>query len=158
MSEFINRTKIATLEQSNSELLNEISNLETDLNDLIIQLEHHKRETPDKVEYLKKKITEHEQREAEFKENISSISKEKKNASHKYEVVEQLLSSLEMTDSAIVETAIAQYHKKKATPQIIIAFLLGVFASLVAWLIIDYLEKDKSYREIIKRVIDTVSN
>lgn len=158
MSEFINRTKIATLEQSNSELLNEISSLETDLNDLIIQLEHHRRENPDEAKHLKEKIAEHEQREAKPKGLKSSISKETKSNSQKYVGVEQLLSSLEMTDSTIVKTALKQYDNKRRPPKIIIAFLVGVFASLVAWLIIDYLENDKPYSEIIKRVIDTISN
>lgn len=158
MSEFINRTKIATLEQSNSELLDEISSLETELNDLIIQLEHHRRETPGEVRHLKDKIATHEQREAEIEDNISSISKETTNTPHRYEDAEQLRSSLEMTDSAIVKTALELYDKRRDATKITIAFLFGVFASLVAWFIVDYLENETSYNTIIRKVIDTISS
>ena len=126
MSEFIHKAKIVALQQSNSELINEISNLKTKLNDLNGEIERPSGKNSDDINHLREKVTEYEQREAEFNERILSISKEAKN------------------------------NKKKAVPKIIIAFLLGVLASLVAWHIANYLENDKFYSTIIKRVIDNI--
>lgn len=126
MSEFIHKAKIVALQQSNSELINEISNLKTKLNDLNGEIERPSGKNSDDINHLREKVTEYEQREVEFNERILSISKEAKN------------------------------NKKKAVPKIIIAFLLGVLASLVAWHIANYLENDKFYSTIIKRVIDNI--
>ena len=126
MSEFIHKAKIVALQQSNSELINEISNLKTKLNDLNGEIERPSGKNSADINHLREKVTEYEQREAEFNERILSISKEAKN------------------------------NKKKAVPKIIIAFLLGVLASLVAWHIANYLENDKFYSTIIKRVIDNI--
>ena len=156
MSEFIHKAKIVALKQSNSELINEISNLKTKLNDLNGEIERPRGKNSDDINHLREKVTEYEQREAEFKERILSISKEAKNNKKKDEVVKQLLSALHVVDTVIVETAIEQYYKKKGVPKIIIAFLLGVLASLVAWHIANYLENDKFYSTIIKRVIDNI--
>lgn len=158
MSEFVHKTRIASLEQSNSELIDEISNLKTELHDLNIEIESLKRVNPDDIERLSEKVTECEQHEAEFQERILSITRESKNTPPKYEVVQQLLSALQVEDTVSMETAIEQYYKKKGAPKIIIAFLLGVLVALVTWLIVDYLENDIPYNTIIKRVIDTFSN
>ncbi|MDX2494093.1 MAG: hypothetical protein QNK27_03940 [Desulfuromusa sp.] len=156
MSEFIHKAKIAGLEQSNAELINEISNLKFELHDLNTEIERLRGENPDDVTHLKEKITEYEQRETEFKERVLSISKIAGNNNKEDEIVKQLLSALQVEDSAIVETAIEQYYKKNGVPKIIITFLLGVLVPLVAWQIADYLENVESYNAIIKRVIDNI--
>ncbi|MFK5926171.1 MAG: hypothetical protein QM483_06035 [Desulfuromusa sp.] len=158
MSEFINRSKIAALEQSNSELIDEISNLQTEIQILNSEIETLKEENPDDIERLSKKVTEYEQRETEFQERILSISREAKNNPQRYKVVQQLLSVLQVKDPIIVETAIEQYYKKNATPKVIIAFLLGTLVALVAWFIVDYLKNDEPYNAIIKQVINFFSN
>ncbi|MDA3902859.1 MAG: hypothetical protein PF441_05335 [Desulfuromusa sp.] len=158
MSELIHKSKIAALNQSNYELINEISNLKTERHDLNGEIERLKGENPDDIRHLREKITEYEQREAEFKERILSISEKAKNNNKKHEIVKQLLSALPVVDTVIVETAIEQYYKKRRAPKIIIAFLLGVLASLVAWLIAGYLENDQFYNTIIKWVKDTFYN
>lgn len=156
MSELIHKSKIAALEQSNFELVNEISCLKDELDVLNDEIERLKGENPDDIKQLSEKVSEYEQREAEFKARILSITKTAENNSNKYEVVEQLLSALQVEDTAIVETLIEQYYKKKETPKKIIAFLLGVLISLVAWLIAAYLENDESYNMISKWVRDNV--
>jgi len=156
MSEFIHKAKIAALNQSNSELIDEISNLKIELHDLNGEIERLRGEKPDDIKHFREKVTEYEQRETEFKERVLSISKKAKNNSKNCEVVKQLLSALQVVDTVIVETAIEQYYKKRGVTKIIIAFLLGVLASLVAWLIAGYVENDKFYNTIIKWVRDNI--
>ena len=135
MSEFIHKANIVALKQSNTELINQISKLKTDLHDLNCEIVRPRGNNPDEIKLLREKVTEYEQREAEFKERILSISKEAKNNKKKHEVVKQLLSALQVVDTVIVEAAIEQYYKNIGVPKIIIAFLLGVLASLVVWFI-----------------------
>lgn len=156
MSEFINKSKIAKLQQSNSELINEISNLEIELHDLNGEVERLRGGNPDVIKLLREKITEYEQRETEFKERILLISKEANNNSKKYDVVKGLLSVLQGMDTVIVEAAIDKYYQKKGVPKIIIAFLLGILVSLIAWFIVNYLENNKLYSGIIKQFINDI--
>ena len=156
MSELINKSKIAALEQSNFELTNEISNLENELHDLNGEIERLRGENPDDIKYLSEKVSAYEQRETEFKGRILSITKIAKNNNNKHEVVKQLLSALQVEDTASVETSIEKYYKKRERPKIIIAFLLGVLVSLVAWLIAGYSENDEFYNTIMKWVRDNI--
>ena len=155
MSEFINKSKIIQLQQSNSELINEISNLEIELHDLNGEVERLKGENPDAIKLLREKITEFEQRETEFKDRILLISKEANN-SKKYDVVKELLSVLQGMDTVIVEAAIDKYYKKKGVQKIITAFLLGILVSLIAGFIVIYLENNKLYSAIIKQFINNI--
>lgn len=152
MSELIHKSKIAALEQSNFELSNEILNLQNELQDLNDEIGRLKAENPDDIKHLSEKVSEYEQREAEFKARILSITKTAESHNEKHEVVKQLLSALQVEDSARVETSIEQYYKKQQGPKIIIAFLLGVLVALVVWLVAGYLENDESYNMIIKWV------
>lgn len=156
MSEFIHKAKIAGLEQSNAELINEISNLKVELHDLNGEIERLRGENPDDIKHLSEKITGYEQCEAEFKERVLSISKIAENNNKEDEIVKQLLSILQVEDTAIVETAIEQYYKKNGVSKIIIAFLIGALIPLVVWQIADYLKNDEFYNTIIKRVIDNI--
>lgn len=156
MSEFVNKAKIAGLEQSNAELINEISNLKIELDDLNGEIERLREENPDDLKHLKEKVTEYEQRETYFKERVLSISKIAKNHNNNDEVVKQLLSALQVEDTATVETAIEKYYKKGGLSKIIIAFLLGVLLPLVAWQVADYLKNDEFYNAIIRRVIGNI--
>lgn len=150
MSELINKAKIATLQQSNDELINEILDLKDELGALRGEIDRLKGENPDEIKHLREKITEYEQSEAEFKQRILSIFEKAKNNNQKYEVVELLLSALQVEDAANVEKSIEQYYKNKEAPKKIIAFLLGVFVALVAWLISGYTGNNKSYNTIIQ--------
>ena len=156
MSELIHKSKIIALQQSNSELINEISDLKDDLEVLSGEIERLRGENPDDIKHLSEKVSEYEQREAEFKARILSITKTAESHNNKYEVVEQLLSALQVVDTAIVEKSIERYYKKKEAPKNIIAFLLGVLVALIAWLISGYVENDKSYDMIIKWVRDNI--
>lgn len=156
MSEFIHKAKIAALEKSNTELIDEISNLKIELHDLNGEIERLRGENPDDIKHLKEKVTEYEQREADLKERLLSIAKIAKNNNKNGEVVKQLLSTLQVEDTAIVETAIEQCYKKREVPKIIIAFLLGVLIPLVGWHIAKYLENDEFYNTIIKRIIGNI--
>ncbi len=156
MSEFIHKAKIAALEQSNAELIDEISSLKIELDKLNDEIEHLRGENPDDIKYLREKVTEYEQREANLKERVLSISKIAENNNENAGVVKQLLSALQVVDSAIVETAIEKYYKKNGLPKIIIAFLLGLLVPLVVWHIAKYLENDEFYNTTIKRVIDNI--
>ncbi len=153
MSEFIHRTKIAALEQTNKELLAEISKLENKIENLAIQLEQLKREKTDEIKHLKDPGAD----ESERTEHRPSKSKEDQ-LRKTYESVEQLLSSLEKTDYSIVKSAMARYHKKQNTPKIIVAFLSGMTLSLFTWLVVEYLKNDQQYNAIIKRALGYVSN
>lgn len=152
MSEFIHKTEIATLRQSNAELNNSISNLKTELYDLNCEIERLRKENPDDIKHLKKKVTEHEHREAELKKRILLISKQAKNNNNKHAVVKQLLSALQVEDAVIVEAAIEQDYKKRGVPKNIIAFLLGILVILFVWLISNYFKNDKIYNTIIERL------
>lgn len=152
MSEFIHKTEIADLKQSNAELSNAISDLEAELHDLKCELELLRRENPDENKKLKEKITKFENREAELKERILLISREAKSNNKKHVVFKQLLSALEVEDAAIVEDAIDQYYKKKWVPKIIIAFLFGVLFPMVVWFIDTYSENEKFYNSIIEHI------
>ncbi|MCD6580542.1 MAG: hypothetical protein J7K90_01965 [Desulfuromusa sp.] len=154
MSEFINKSKIIQLQQSNSELINEISNLEIELHNLNGEVERLRGENPEDIKLLREKITEYEQRETEFKERILLISREADN-SKKYDVKE-LLSVLQGMDTVIVEAAIDKYYKKKGVQKIITAFLLGILVSLIAGFIVIYLENNKLYSAIIKQFINDI--
>ena len=156
MSELIHKAKIAALQQSNSELVDEISNLKDELHDLSCEIERLRGENPNDIKHLREKVTGYEQSEAEFKERILSIFEKAKNNNNKQDVVKQLLSALPVDDIAIVEMTIAQYYKKMEAPKKIIAFLFGALISLVVWLIVGYLENDQSYDTIIKWVRDSI--
>jgi DNA repair exonuclease SbcCD ATPase subunit len=152
MSEFIHRTKIAALKQSNVKLNQVISNLEAELHDLKCELERLRRENLDEKKQLKERIPEFEYREEELKEPTFSITREAKSNNKKHVVVKQLLSALQVEDAAIVEAAIEQYYKKKGVPKIIIAFLFGVLCPLVVWWISTYSENNKFYNSIIEQM------
>ncbi len=152
MSEFIHKSEIAALKQSNAELNNVILNLKTERYDLSCEIERLRKENPDDLKQLKERVTEYEHREAELKKRISLISKEAKNNNKKHMVVKQLLSALPVEDAAIVEAAIEQCYKKREGPKIIVAFLFGVLVSLGFWLISIYLENDKFYDTIIEHI------
>lgn len=152
MSEFIHRTEIAALKQSNTKLNQVISDLEAELHDLKCELEHLRGENPDEKKQLKEKIPEFEHHEAELKERMLLITREAKRNNKKNVVVKQLLSALQVEDAAIVEAAIEQYYKKKEFPKIIIAFLFGVLCPLVVWWISTYSENDKLYNSIIEHI------
>lgn len=156
MSEFIYKTEIATLKQSNAELNHFIANLKTELYDLSCEFERLRKENPDDINHLKEKITEYEHREAEFQERILSISREIKNNSNKHVAVKQLLSTLQVGDAVVVEAAIEQYYKKRGVPKIIIAFLLGIVVSLSALLLSNYLPHNETYNTIIERLTEVI--
>jgi regulator of replication initiation timing len=128
MSEYIHKTQIAALNLSNSELLNEIEDLKAKLQELNEEPERAELENPVEIEHFKKKVAELEQRETEFKARISALTKE------------------------------AQNYKKPGPQKVIIAFLLGIFASLAAWSVTQYLENDKFYSLLIKRLTEAVKN
>jgi len=151
MSEFIHRTEIAALKQSNVKLNQVISNLEAELHDLKCELERPRREDSDEKKQLKERIPEFEHSEAELKERMSVITRKAKR-NNKKQVVKQLLSTLQVEDTAIVEAAIEKYYKKKEVPKIIIAFLFGVLCPLVVWWIAIYSENDKFYNSIIEHI------
>jgi len=157
MSEFIHRTKIAALEQSNFELLDEISTLEKQINDLVIQIEQLKRDNPDDINHLKEIITDQEQRETDMKKKLASLC-ERTQMLTPYDDVEQLLNALELSDRSIEETAISQSPKNQGKAKLIIAFLSGVSVSLIAWIITEYLENDQQFNAVIKQMIDNISN
>lgn len=152
MSEFIHKTEIVSLKQSNAELSEAISKLKTDLNDLNYEIEHLRRENPEDLKQLKARLAEYEQRETEFKKRILSISKEAKDNNKKHVVVKQFLSALQVENATIVETAIERHYKKRGLPKIIVAFLLGVLVTLVLWLASTYQEGDKFYNTIIDHI------
>lgn len=154
MSEFVNKSKIAKLQHSNLELINEISTLEIELQDLNGEVERLRGENPDDIKHLREKITEYEQRETEFKERILLISKEANNK--KYDVVKELLFALQGMDTVSVEAAIDKYYQKKGVPKIINAFLLGILVSLIVWIIFIYLENNELYSGIIKQFINDI--
>lgn len=157
MSEFIHRTKIAALEQSNSELLDEISALEKQINDLVIQMEQLKRDNPDDINHLKEIITEQEQRETDMKKKLSSLC-ERTQMLTPYDDVEQLLNALELSDNSIEKTAISQSPKNQGKAKLAIAFLSGISVSLIAWIVTEYLENDQQFNAVIKQLIDNISN
>lgn len=157
MSELINKSKIAALEQSNYELTNKILDLQDELENLNREMERLKKENPDDIEHLREIVSTCKQREAEMEARILSITKIAKNHNKKDDVVKQLLSILQGEDSSAVETLVEQYYKKKELPKFIIAFLLGIVVSLVAWLVVGYLENDEFYNTIIKWVKGNIS-
>ncbi len=152
MSEFIHKTEIAALKQSNAELHKVIANLEAELQDLNCELERLRSENPDETKHLKERIAEFEHREAELKERLLLISREANSNHKKHVVVKQLLSALQVEDAAIVEAAIEQCYKKNGVPKIVVAFLFGVLFSLVVWLLTTYSENDKFYNTIIEHI------
>lgn len=156
MSELINKSRIAALEQANFELVNKITDLQDELDYLNGELERLKVEKPNDIERLSEKLSAYEQREAELEARILAITKIAKNHNKKGDVVRQLLTVLQGEDSAAVETLIEQHYNKKEMPKIVIAFLLGVLVSLAAWLVTGYIENDKSCDMIIKWVRDNI--
>ena len=144
------------MQHSNAELINEISNLQLEVDDLNGEIKRLRGENPDDIKYLREKITEYEQRETEFNEHMLSISETVKRNPRKYDVVKELLSVLPVAEPAIVETAINNYYKNKWRPKVITSFLLGILVPMVFWIIVAYLENDTHYNAIIKQLINNV--
>lgn len=124
MSDFLHRAKIVELTQANSELVNEIEQLKNNIQSLNNEIERLKQDKPENNSHLKKKITEHEEREIELQEQILSLSVETPNDSPK----------------CIFKT--------------IVAFLAGTLVALIAWLIVDSIQNNRSYSASLKQLFN----
>lgn len=158
MSEFINKSKIAELEKSNSDLVIEISNLKRELRDLNRLTESLRQQNPDETKNLKKRIEKYEKREDEIKENVLSVANEMKKNKKNYDVVKDLFSALKLLNTISAEDLIEQYYRKKWKQKIISAFILGNIVSLIAWIIFIYLENEKFYNNLIGKLIRKIYN
>ncbi len=134
MSEFINKAEIARLSHANAELNEEIESLQNELQHLRSELENLREIPPDEIKHLKEKIAAIEQREADYKQRITLISKEAEGTRNTDRLVEQFFSTLQLMDAAPVAAVIEKSYKNKQRSRIIIAFLLGALVALAAWL------------------------
>ena len=153
MSEFINKAKIADLQQANAELNREISSLKIELEELNGEIARFDEENPDEIHHLREKIIALDQRETEFQEKLLTIFERVKNNPKKYDVVKGLLSVFQVTEADIVEAAIDNHYKRKWRPRVITFFLLGVLASIVSWISFMLIVKDVHFIEIIQQLI-----
>jgi len=156
MSEFINKAKIADLQHANAELINEISNLKIERDGLNTEIHRLRGENPDEVNHLRKKVTEYEERETEFKERLLIIFEKAKSNAKKDDVVKELLSAFQVMETANVETAIDNYYKRKWRPRVITFFLLGILVSIVSWISFMLIVKDEHFSDIIHQLITNI--
>lgn len=153
MSEFINKAKIADLQQVNAELSREISSLKIELEELNGEIVTPGEENPDEIHHLREKIIALEQRETEFQEKLLTIFERVKNNPKKYDVVKGLLSMFQVTEVDIVEAAIDNHYKRKWRPRVITFFLLGILVSILSWISFMLIVKDVHFIEIIQQLI-----
>ena len=156
MSEFVYKSKVAALELSNSQLMNEISDLKITLRDLNGEIERLRRQNPDDITILKEKLTDYERREEELREQILTILKNVKNRRGGYDVVNELISVMKFDDIYNLEKEIEKYYKKKLFPKIVISFMIGIMVSLIFCIFVDSLKSDTFHSEIIHKFINNM--
>jgi chromosome segregation ATPase len=157
MSEFIHKAEIARLSQANAKLNKEIESLQNEIQQLNRELENFREIPPDEIKHLKEKITETEQREADYKERIERISREAERTKNTDRLVEQFFSTLQLMNAAPVAVAIEQSYKHKQRAKTVVAFLLGVLVALAAWLITVLMLNDGAASAIYNRFLENVS-
>jgi chromosome segregation ATPase len=154
MSEFINKSKIAALNQSNVELSDEISTLQAQCQRLSAEIEQLKNRAPDDVELLKQSLAAYGQRETELKDALELFTWKAKTTKDSAEIIDQLMNALQLTDDGSVEFAIKQHYKQRWAPKLIIAFLLGVLSPLLAWHIFLYQQSGELPFAFIERLLN----
>lgn len=138
MRDYLDQMKIQLLENHNSQLLTDISNLQSEVHALKNEVCKLGGENPDYIRHLKEKTKEHENREVELNQKIQLIAKEAKSSEEKLADINKLLSSSESTTTQIVAKAITQVHERQKHKANAISFFLGVLASLSAWGITEF--------------------
>ena len=156
MSEFINKAKIADLQQANAELSREISSLKIELEELNGEIARLMEENPDEINHLREKIIELEQRETESEERLLTIYERVKNNPKKYDVVKGLLSIFQVTETDIVAAAIDNHYKRKWRPRVITFFLLGILVSIVSWISFMLIVKDVHFNDMIQQLTTNI--
>lgn len=147
MSEFINRTKIATLEQSNADLLDEILELKNELATLQDEMAHLKDSDPvpavpsqNDAEHIKpNSLPEPEEDTTQKQQTFNSD--------------DQLQESLQTMDSLTV-TETTAHPPKPQKSSVIIAFLLGSLFTLLTWFAVEYIKNNELYSAMIMQAID----
>lgn len=151
MSKLLNQMESVELKQINAELDGEILNLHTEIDKLTREIERLKSENPGDKEPLLERISEYEQAEEEFQKQMARIGEEARSNNSSTEIVKLILSSLQMNDAAIVESAIERGYKRRETPRNIICFLSGVVVTLAVWAGFEYYQNDQFFIELIKQ-------
>lgn len=131
--DYLDQMRIQLLENHNSKLLTDISNLQGEIHTLKQEVSKLSGENPDYIRSLKERVKEYEKREIELKEKILLIAKEAKSSEEELANLNKLLSSSETTTIQILSKAITQVHDRQKHKTNAISFFLGVLASLVAW-------------------------
>lgn len=152
MSEFINKSKIAALSQSNADLIDEISALRAEcqrLKDAAQPRESHQ----DNADQLRQTIATHEQRETDLREALELVAWKAKTTKEIGGIVHQLMDALQLADDGSVEVAIDKFYKKRSTPRIAIAFLVGVLSPLMAWHVVLYHQTGELPFTFIERLL-----
>ena len=153
MSEFINKSKIAKLEQSNSELLIEVSNLKKEILELNEELESLREQSPEETKKLREQLNEYINKEENLKEKIYSISKRIKNSRNNEHLIKELFSSFQIINIDDIDKIIEKNYKNKSRIKSINSFILGIIVSLIFWFIFNYLENKVFYSKLVDNII-----
>jgi Fe2+ transport system protein B len=139
MSKFIDKSKNAAINKNIPIQPHEGSDKKTQGTPLNGGMEHLKDERSYDQEKLTQELREHRKHEEELKKRVSDLASNP-SAYSNADVIEQLLDCLPLTTHESLRSAIDQHYRKKYFAIIIVAFLLGILAPLVAWHTIEYIQ------------------
>ena len=131
MSEFINKARIAELNQSNAELNSELESLKKQVADQDRELEDlREKQEADKC-LVEEQIMTCEKNESD-QSHLTALSRAVAQSGDISATGKQFVAILRQMNASPLATAIEKYYRRKQRPRVVVAFLAGaLLASLV---------------------------